>query len=219
METLVYAALAAYVVVLLASAVVTALKAKWATLVIGLAFGPAWIFGALRLARPGSVWEQRFYDDRKRERARRLAERRRTYAAAGLTASLLVVVAFFGSVKAYRIPSASMEPTLHCGPPNDGCRGETSDRVLALRTFVIGDPAEGDIITFRIPARGAQMCGSVPGATHVSRVEEVRGENLIVRGDFREQSCDSSVWGPLPKDRVVATVVFRYWPFDRLGTP
>jgi signal peptidase I len=215
---MVYALLGAYVVLLLAAGVITALKGKWATLVVGL-FTFAWLFGAVRLARPGSFWDRRFYDEPQRQRARRVAARRRKLAVAGLAVAVLVTVAVFGVFKAYRIPSANMEPTLHCAKPNPGCRGDTSDRLLALR-FLFGKEVDrGDIVAFEIPAEGAEKCGSFPGATHVSRVQSVEGESIRVRGDFREQSCDSSVWGPLPKDRLVAKVVFRYWPLDRLGRP
>jgi signal peptidase I len=44
------------------------------------------------------------------------------------------VLAFEAEVaKPYRIPSASMEPTLHCDGPAAGCLGSTSDRVLVNR--------------------------------------------------------------------------------------
>lgn len=130
-----------------------------------------------------------------------------------------MTVAVFGALKAYRIPSANMEPTLHCARLNPGCRRKASDRVIGLRFLFGTDPAPGDIVTFEMPADGADRCGSSAGATHVSRVQTIEGDIVRVRGDFREQSCDSSVWGPLPQDRLVAKIVFRYWPLDRLGTP
>ncbi|HEV3479260.1 MAG TPA: S26 family signal peptidase [Gaiellaceae bacterium] len=148
-----------------------------------------------------------------------MAPRRRKLAAVVLTLSVLMTLAVFGTLKAYRIPSANMEPTLHCAKPNPGCRGETSDRVVGLRYLFGKDASRGDIVAYEIPPEAAARCGSVPGATHVSRVQSIEGETLRVRGDFREQSCDSSVWGPLPRDRLVAKIVFRYWPLDRLGTP
>jgi signal peptidase I len=215
---MVYVLLGAYALLLLTAGVITALKGKWATLVVGL-FSFAWLFGAARLARPDSFWDRRFYDERQRRRAREVAPRRRKLAAVGLTLSVLLTLAVFGALKAYRIPSANMEPTLHCAKPNPGCRGETSDRVIGLR-YLFGEDADpGDIVAYEIPDRAAERCGSLPGATHVSRVQSVEGDTLRVRGDFREMSCDSSVWGALPRDRLVAKVVFRYWPLDRLGTP
>ena len=215
---MVYAVLAAYAALLLVAGAITALKGKWATLVVGL-FSFAWLFGAIRLARPDSFWDRKFYDEAQRQRARRLAARRRKQAAAGLAASVLLTVAVFGTLKAYRIPSANMEPTLHCAKPNAGCRGETSDRVIGLRFLLGQDPSRGDIVAFEMPADGAERCGSVPHAVHVSRIQAADGDTVRLRGDFGEGSCDSSVWGPLPRDKLVAKIVFRYWPLDRLGTP
>jgi signal peptidase I len=215
---MVYAILAVYAALLLAAGVITALKGKWATLVVGLV-SFAWLFGAVRLARPDSLWDRKFYDEGQRQRVRRVADGRRKLAIPGLVLALLPTLAAFGALKAYRIPSANMEPTLHCAKPNPGCRGDTSDRVLALRFLFGKHPSSGDIVAFKIPAEAAAECGSFPGATHVARVQAVEGDGVRVRGDFRGQSCDSSVWGLLPRDRLVARVVFRYWPLDRLGTP
>lgn len=40
---------------------------------------------------------------------------------------------------------------------------------------------------------------------------------LLVLGDNRNASLDSHIWGPLPRQEVIGTAVFRYWPLDRLG--
>jgi len=37
-------------------------------------------------------------------------------------------------------------------------------------------------------------------------------------GDHRENSDDSRVWGPEPRDEILGIARFRYWPLDRLGT-
>ena len=53
-----------------------------------------------------------------------------------LTIGLAVgfVLAFEAEVaKPYRIPSSSMEPTLHCARPGAYCEASTSDRVIANR--------------------------------------------------------------------------------------
>src|SRR5215210_7980661 len=56
--------------------------------------------------------------------------------------------------KPYRIPSASMEPTLHCAKPASGCRARLADRVIANRlVYRFHAPRRGDIIVFTAPAR------------------------------------------------------------------
>src|SRR5438270_13091424 len=52
----------------------------------------------------------------------------------------------------YRIPSASMEPTLRCARPATGCDANLSDRVLANRiAYHFHDPRRGDIVVFNDP--------------------------------------------------------------------
>ena len=43
-------------------------------------------------------------------------------------------------VNPYRIPSSSMEPTLHCATPGPGCQAHFSDRVLACRICLPTSP-------------------------------------------------------------------------------
>ena len=58
-------------------------------------------------------------------------------------------------VNPYRIPSSSMEPTLHCAEPQPGCLASYSDRVLANRfIYHFRDPHRGDIVVFDTPAEG-----------------------------------------------------------------
>ena len=65
------------------------------------------------------------------------------------------VLAFEAEVaKPFRIPSASMEHTLHCARPAPGCRASTSDRVLVNRlAYVFGSPQRGQIVVFKAPDR------------------------------------------------------------------
>ena len=56
-------------------------------------------------------------------------------------------------VNPYRIPSSSMEPTLHCARPGPGCEAGFSDRVLANRfIYHFEQPHRGDIVVFDTPA-------------------------------------------------------------------
>jgi signal peptidase I len=40
-----------------------------------------------------------------------------------------------------------------------------------------------------------------------------------VLGDNRDYSCDGRVWGTLPREEVIGTVIARYWPPSRIGRP
>ena len=69
---------------------------------------------------------------------------------AGAVAIVLLIKAFV--VNPYRIPSSSMEPTLHCARPAQGCEARFSDRVLANRfIYHFRDPQRGEIVVFQTP--------------------------------------------------------------------
>jgi signal peptidase I len=83
-------------------------------------------------------------------------------------------------VNPYRIPSSSMEPTLHCAEPEDGCTARFSDRVLANRfIYHLRDPERGDVIVFETPERAQQICGA--GGTFVKRLIGLPGETISER--------------------------------------
>jgi signal peptidase I len=85
-------------------------------------------------------------------------------------------------VNPYRIPSSSMEPTLHCARPGAGCEARYSDRVLANRfIYHFRDPRRGEIIVFDTPPKAVQQCGA--GGTFVKRLIGLPGET--VREDDR----------------------------------
>jgi signal peptidase I len=79
-------------------------------------------------------------------------------------------------VNPYRIPSSSMEPTLHCGgKPLGGCEARYSDRVLACRIcYDISSPKRGDIVVFNTPPAAKLECGS--GGVYVKRLIGLPGE-------------------------------------------
>jgi len=89
-------------------------------------------------------------------------------------------------VNPYRIPSSSMEPTLHCAKPADGCRASLSDRVLANRfIYHFKDPARGDVIVFKTPPE-AEKCqfGTGGGSTFVKRIVGLPGEKIRGQDGF-----------------------------------
>ena len=68
----------------------------------------------------------------------------------GAIAIVLAVKAWV--VNPYRIPSSSMEPTLHCAKPGSGCEADFSDRVLANRlVYRWRKPERGDVVVFETP--------------------------------------------------------------------
>ena len=88
-------------------------------------------------------------------------------------------------VNPYRIPSSSMEPTLHCAAPEPGCEAGASDRVLANRfIYRFRDPSRGDIVVFRTPEKAVERCGA--GGTFVKRLVGLPGDRLALqRGVLR----------------------------------
>jgi signal peptidase I len=93
----------------------------------------------------------------------------------GAIAIVLAIKAWV--VNPYRIPSSSMEPTLHCARPDVGCEARFSDRVLACRfCFHISGPHRGDIVVFETPPLAAVKCGA--GGTFVKRLIGLPGETL-----------------------------------------
>jgi signal peptidase I len=175
----------------------------------------------------------------------------------GAIAIVLAIKAWV--VNPYRIPSSSMEPTLHCAQPAQGCEARFSDRVLANRfVYHFTDPKRGDIVVFETPPEAQIRCGA--GGTFVKRLIGLPGEKIEVRlrrgdayvfvngkeleepyierdrrdtgpertftvppdhyfmmGDNRSQSCDSRVWGAVPRENLIGKVFATYWPPNRIS--
>ena len=97
-----------------------------------------------------------------------------------LAAAIGFVLVFEAEVaKPFRIPSSSMENTLHCARPAPGCEASTSDRVLVNRlAYVFGSPHRGQIVVFHAPP-AANVCGTGDGGTtFVKRLIGLPGETL-----------------------------------------
>jgi signal peptidase I len=100
---------------------------------------------------------------------------------AGAIAIVLAIKAWV--VNPYRIPSSSMEPTLHCARPGPGCLARFSDRVLANRfIYHLHPPRRGDIIVFKTPRIAAERCGA--GGTFVKRLIGLPGDRWEERNGF-----------------------------------
>jgi signal peptidase I len=181
-------------------------------------------------------------------------------------AILIVLAVKSWVVNPYRIPSPSMEPTLHCARPEPYCEGERSDRILANRfIYHLRDPKRGEIVVFRAPEAARRECEQ--GGIFVKRIIGLPGEiwserdgrtyingrplaepyvqparrdrdtktlsdipptgtmkripedTYLVEGDHRTHSCDSRVWGLVPRGNIIGKVFLTYWPPGRIGTP
>ncbi len=98
-----------------------------------------------------------------------------------IVVAVALVLVFQAEVaKPYRVPTASMEPTLHCAKPSEGCRSKYSDRVIALRiVYRFRDPERGEIAVFHAPP-AATTCGT-SGGVFIKRVIGLPGERVSER--------------------------------------
>jgi signal peptidase I len=101
---------------------------------------------------------------------------------AGAIAIVLAIKAWV--VNPYRIPSSSMEPTLHCARPGPECEARLSDRVLANRfIYHFRSPHRGEIIVFNTPKAAAEAACNASG-TFVKRLIGLPGDTVTERNGF-----------------------------------
>jgi signal peptidase I len=116
-----------------------------------------------------------------------LSRRQRTFVDWVLTLGIAVLVVLALKawiVNPYRIPSSSMEPTLHCARPGNGCEGRKSDRVLANRfIYHFRDPRRLEIVVFNPPARARVLCPG-GGGVYVKRIIGVPGDRWEERSGY-----------------------------------
>jgi len=181
-------------------------------------------------------------------------------------AVLIVIVVKAWVFNPYRIPSASMEPTLHCaGGYDSDCEASRSDRVFANRfIYHFRDPRRGESVVFHAPEAARRECAGgvfvkriigLPGEVWAERqgFTYINGHRLaepyirperrdrdtkslrdipptgtmtrippdmyLMEGDNRDHSCDSRVWGLVPRKNIIGNVFLIYWPPGRIGRP
>ena len=105
----------------------------------------------------------------------------------GAVAIVLAIKAYV--VNPYRIPSSSMEPTLHCARPGSGCESRFSDRVLANRfIYHFRDPKRFEIVVFKTPPAAQVQCSSGTGGgggeTFVKRLVGLPGDRWREQNGF-----------------------------------
>jgi signal peptidase I len=105
-----------------------------------------------------------------------------------LGAILIVLAIKQWIINPYRIPSSSMEPTLHCAFPGDGCLAkggllDGSDRVLACRIcYDLWDPKRGDVVVFNTPPKALTACGT--GGVYVKRLIGLPGDTWSEKSGY-----------------------------------
>ncbi|SJZ55598.1 signal peptidase I [Trichlorobacter thiogenes] len=145
-------------------------------------------------------------------------------------------------IKAYKIPSKSMEPTLLVG-----------DHILVDRSQPARTPKRGDIIVFKYPESPSKefvmrvvalsgdtveikdktfyLNGKILPESYAVHQEEtlfppdqnprdnlapikIPNDSYFVLGDNRDRSYDSRFWGTVSKDKLSGTVKSIYWSWD-----
>jgi len=120
-------------------------------------------------------------------------------------AILLVLAVKQWVVNPYRIPTSSMEPTLNCAKPGQGCLGNSSDRVLACRIcLTLSGPSRQDIVVFKTPPAAASACDE--GGTFVKRVIGLPGETVREdnKGYIWIRGPNSAKWVKLDEPYIAA---------------
>ena len=95
-------------------------------------------------------------------------------------AGLFVLVFEVEIAQPFRVPTSSMEPTLHCAKPGSGCTGSLNDRVLVAKVvYRFSDPRRGEIAVFHAPAAARVACSE--GGTYLKRVIGLPGDQVSER--------------------------------------
>ena len=142
----------------------------------------------------------------------------------------------------FYIPSGSMEPTLQVGdriivdklsvdfgtihrgdiivfkaPPAENCGEVVTDLVKR----VIGLP--GDHLTSKGNTIFVNGNALRETWTHTEPLGEVVGHVTVTKnhyfmmGDNHSNSCDSRMWGTVPKSDIIGKAFLRIWPLSRIG--
>ena len=106
----------------------------------------------------------------------------RTAVGAVAVAIVLAGCSARAGVRTYRVPSSSMEPTLHCARPAAGCEAQVMDRVAVVAYDRHRGPARGDIVVFRTPPAAGPRCGA--SGTFIKRLIGLPGERWSERRGF-----------------------------------
>jgi signal peptidase I len=98
-------------------------------------------------------------------------------------AALVVFVLESEVVQPFRVPTSSMEPTLECARPTEGCTARFNDRVIVAKiVYRFRGPRRGEIAVFHAPPAAKRRCSE--GGTFLKRVIGLPGEVVSEKDGF-----------------------------------
>ncbi|HET6944552.1 MAG TPA: signal peptidase I [Gaiellaceae bacterium] len=98
-------------------------------------------------------------------------------------AAVVVLAVEVEVAQPFRVPTSSMEPTLHCAKPGVGCTGSLNDRVIVAKiVYRFRNPERGEIAVFHAPPEAKERC--TEGGTYLKRVIGLPGEQISERDGF-----------------------------------
>jgi signal peptidase I len=160
-----------------------------------------------------------------------------------VVAAGVLAAALFGLTRQYTVPGSWMEPTIKKGdhvavfrfsdwfytphrkdivifsaPPRAaracGAGGKNVERVIGLPGETVSEQTGRVSIDgkpLKEPYVKAGRRDTITAAWHVPR------GTYFVMGDNRKASCDSRVWGTVPKKDIIGKVFLTFWPVDSVS--
>jgi signal peptidase I len=175
---------------------------------------------------------------RTKRRSRALIEWSAIIVVAILVSFLMRTYAF----QTFFIPSGSMEPTLKIGdriivnklavsfgtihigdivvfkaPPKENCGEPVTDLVKR----VIGVPGDtltskGNTIYVNNQPLNETWTHNEPLGQPITKIT-LKSNMYFMMGDNHSDSCDSRMWGPVPRSDIIGKAFVRIWPLSRIG--
>jgi signal peptidase I len=144
------------------------------------------------------------------------------------------------------IPSASMEPTLQIGdriivnklaitwgtihvgdivvfkaPPGAAALCQETEPVIDFVKRVIGVPGDslkskGNTIYVNNRPLDETWTHTEPIGASITPIT-LKANQYFMMGDYHSNSCDSRVWGTVPRSDIIGKAFVRIWPLSRIG--